>query len=62
VAALLDAAGVTGDVELLTESLLAYLDTVLITYLHTRRRMPAPRIAGGWTELVDRMVGPDRSG
>lgn len=58
VATLLDAAGVTGDLELLTESLLAYLDTTLVNYLNTRRGMPAQRITAGWTQLVDRMVRP----
>lgn len=59
VATLLDAAGTTGDIELLAESLLAYLDIALISHLSTRRGMSARRIAAGWTQLVDRIVGPE---
>jgi len=56
VAGLLSAAGVDGDLELLTEALLAYLDTALVTHLHTQRGMAAERIIAGWSFLVDRLV------
>lgn len=58
IATLLTAAGATGDIELLTESLLAYLDTVLIAHLNTHRGMSARRLAEGWTQLVDRVTAP----
>ncbi|MFD2795911.1 TetR/AcrR family transcriptional regulator [Promicromonospora vindobonensis] len=61
IVALLDAAGTTGDIELLTEALLAYLDTTFITYLHARRGMSAPRLEAGWTQLIDRIIGPDEA-
>jgi AcrR family transcriptional regulator len=55
-AILLRAAGARGDIELFTESLLAYLDTALIAHLNTRREMPARRLTDGWVQLVDRIV------
>ena len=57
VAGLLSAAETEGDLELLTEALLAYIDTALITHLHTQRGMTAERITAGWSHLVDRLVG-----
>ena len=59
IATLLDASGATGDLEVLTESLLAYLDTPLVNHLNTRRGMSAERMAAGWIELVDRVTGPN---
>jgi AcrR family transcriptional regulator len=56
VATLLRQAGVTGDLELLTEALLGYLSTLTINRLHTQRGMPAERIEAGWTQLIDRVV------
>jgi len=56
VAGLLAATGTDGDVELLAEALLAYLDTALVTHLHTQRGMTPERITAGWTELVDRLL------
>jgi AcrR family transcriptional regulator len=58
VASLLVAAGEVEDVELLTEALLAYLDTALVTHLHTDHGLPADRIAAGWSVLVDRVLCP----
>jgi AcrR family transcriptional regulator len=55
-AMLLGAAGAQGDIELFTESLLAYLDTALIAHLNTRREMSARRLTDGWIQLVDRIV------
>ncbi len=52
VASLLVAADVTGDVEILTEALLGFLDTALVTHLHADREMPVERITAGWAELV----------
>jgi AcrR family transcriptional regulator len=57
VAGLLAATGIDGDVELLTEALLGYLDTALVTHLHTQRDMTPERITAGWTDLVDRLLG-----
>ena len=57
VAGLLAAAETDGDLELLTEALLAYLDTALVTHLHTQRGMATERITAGWSHLVDRLVG-----
>ncbi|GAA4583651.1 hypothetical protein GCM10023194_21540 [Planotetraspora phitsanulokensis] len=53
---LLRAAGVTGDIELLVEALLGYLDVALVNHLHTQRGMPMERIEAGWTDLVDRLL------
>lgn len=58
VGTLLGATGATGDIELFTESLLAYLDTTFIAYLNTRRGVSAPRLETGWTQLVDRITAP----
>ncbi|WP_248960167.1 TetR/AcrR family transcriptional regulator [Sphaerisporangium perillae] len=56
VTVLLQEAGVTGDVELLAETLLGYLDTALINYLRNERALPAERLEAGWTELVARVT------
>ncbi|WP_051433311.1 TetR/AcrR family transcriptional regulator [Promicromonospora kroppenstedtii] len=58
IATLLAAAGTTGDLEVLTESLLAYLDMPLLNHLDTRRGMSVERIAAGWVELAERVIGP----
>lgn len=55
-AMLLGAAGARGDIELLAESLLAYLDTALIVHLNARREMSVRRLTDGWIHLVDRIV------
>ncbi|MCP2263934.1 transcriptional regulator, TetR family [Promicromonospora thailandica] len=57
VATLLVAAGVHGDVDLLTQGLLATLEVPLLHHLSTRRGMPADRLAAGWGDLVDRVTG-----
>ncbi|HCA87011.1 MAG TPA: TetR family transcriptional regulator [Streptomyces sp.] len=56
IAALLREAGVTGDIALLTEALLGYLDTALINHLRNERGMPAERVEAGWTDLVRRLA------
>lgn len=56
VAALLREAGVTGDVELLTEALLGYLDTALVNHLRTDRGIAEERIGTAWTDLVARVA------
>jgi AcrR family transcriptional regulator len=56
VSALLREAGVTGDIELLTETLLGYLNTALINHLHTQRGIPTERIEAGWTDVIDRLL------
>ncbi|MCZ2525678.1 TetR/AcrR family transcriptional regulator [Streptomyces sp. HB2AG] len=56
VAALLRQAGVTGDVELLTQALLGYLDAGLVNHLRTVRRLPAERVEAGWKDLAARVV------
>jgi AcrR family transcriptional regulator len=53
---LLRTAGVAGDIELLVEILLGYLDAALINHLHTQRGMPIERLEAGWTDLVDRLL------
>jgi AcrR family transcriptional regulator len=53
---LLRQAGVTGDIELLTEALLGYLNTALINHLHTQRGIPMERIEAGWADLIDRLL------
>ncbi|MFJ2029103.1 TetR/AcrR family transcriptional regulator [Streptosporangium sp. NPDC087985] len=58
VAVLLRESGVTGDVELLAEALLGYLDTALVNYLRNERRLPAERLEAGWRDLVARVTRP----
>lgn len=57
VGTLLGAAGATGDLELLTQSLLAYLDTPFLHYLSTVHGMSPERLGDGWVRLVDGVVG-----
>ncbi|MGX6447939.1 TetR/AcrR family transcriptional regulator [Patulibacter sp. S7RM1-6] len=57
VSTLLREAGVAGDVDLLTEALLGYLDTALAEHLE-ERGFPRERIAAGWDDLVGRVVAP----
>lgn len=57
VAGLLREAGVDGDVELLTESLLGYLDVALQQHLRETREMSEERLLAGWADLVDRLLG-----
>ncbi|WP_377268074.1 TetR/AcrR family transcriptional regulator [Peterkaempfera sp. SMS 1(5)a] len=57
VSALLREAGVTGDIELLAEGLLAYLDTALVDHLHNRQGLAIGRLEDGWQDLVERVVG-----
>jgi AcrR family transcriptional regulator len=52
VLALLREAGTEGDVELLAESLLAYLDTALLTHLVDQRGIPQERVEAGWRNLL----------
>lgn len=55
---LLDAAGVSGDVEVFAEGLLAYLDTPLLNHLNTRRGMTAEHLSAGWVEMVGHLITP----
>lgn len=56
VAVLLREAGVTGDIELLTEALLGYLDTAFVNYLRHERGLSEERLDAGWTDLVARVT------
>lgn len=58
VAGLLRAADVRGDVDLLTETLLGYLDVALQQYLREARGLSDERIRAGWGELVGRVLAP----
>jgi len=55
---LLRAAGVDGDVELLAQALLGFLDPGLVDHLLARRHFPLDRLEAGWHDLVDRVVRP----
>jgi AcrR family transcriptional regulator len=55
--ALLREAGTEGDVELLTESLLAYLDTALLNHLVHQRGIPQERVEAGWRDLSRSVKG-----
>jgi hypothetical protein len=57
VATLLREAGVGGDTELLTETLLAYCDPARLAYLR-ENGATLERLDAGWTDLVERIVGP----
>ncbi|WP_106398798.1 TetR/AcrR family transcriptional regulator [Actinocorallia populi] len=61
VALLLRQAGAGGDVELLGQTLLGYLDTVLVHHLLSERGMTLERLEDGWRDLVDRLTAPGRS-
>jgi AcrR family transcriptional regulator len=56
VAGLLREAEVTGDVDLLTETLLGYLDVALQQYLREARELSDERIRAGWADLVHRVL------
>ncbi|GAA3845156.1 TetR/AcrR family transcriptional regulator [Streptomyces phyllanthi] len=47
-----------GDIELLAQTLLGYLDINLVDHLVTRRGMPLERLEAGWGDLVGRLVTP----
>jgi len=56
VALLLRLAGTDGDIELLAQTLLGFLDPGLMDHLLGQRCMPVERLEAGWRDLVDRMV------
>lgn len=56
VAALLREADVTGDIELLAETLLGYLDAAFINHLRGGRGFSAERLEAGWVEFVSRVT------
>jgi AcrR family transcriptional regulator len=56
VSGLLREAGVSGDVALLTETLLGYLDVALQQYLRESRGLSDGRIRAGWADLVGRVL------
>jgi AcrR family transcriptional regulator len=56
VSALLREAQVDGDVELLTETLLGYLDVALQAHLRETRELPLERLSAGWADLVRRVL------
>lgn len=53
---LLHEAGVHGDLELLTETLLGTLDPAFVHYLLTRRGRSAGQLENGWHDLVARIT------
>lgn len=59
VSMLLRAARTPGDVDILTEVLLDYLEIGFVDHLHNRRGMPVERIEAGWDDLVHRVVSTD---
>ncbi|MCC9711933.1 TetR/AcrR family transcriptional regulator [Streptomyces sp. MNU76] len=54
---LLRRAGVQGDIELLAQTLLGYLDINLVDHLVERRGMSLDRLELGWGDLITRLVG-----
>jgi AcrR family transcriptional regulator len=62
VAGLLREARVDGDVELLTETLLGYLDVALLQHLRDTRGFSDERLMAGWSDLVTRIVGTPTAG
>ncbi|MGW2051764.1 TetR/AcrR family transcriptional regulator [Streptomyces sp. NPDC001858] len=58
IASLLQETGTEGDLELLTESLMAYLDTALLSHLTHERQMPQERLETGWRNLVKIVKSP----
>ncbi|MEU3270351.1 TetR/AcrR family transcriptional regulator [Saccharomonospora sp. NPDC006951] len=58
VSMLLHEIGAGGDIELLTEALLGFLDIALVSHLTTQRDMPVERLTSGWRDLVARVVRP----
>jgi hypothetical protein len=53
---LLRRAGAQGDIELLAQALLGYLDINLVDHLVERRGMSLDRLELGWGDLVTRLV------
>jgi hypothetical protein len=53
---LLRRAGATGDIELLAQALLGFLDIGLVEHLVERRGMSLERLEQGWADLVERLV------
>jgi AcrR family transcriptional regulator len=56
VSMLLRAAEAPGDIDILTEVLLDYLEIGFLDHLHERRGMPVERIEAGWNDLVSRIL------
>ncbi|BBC38195.1 hypothetical protein SGFS_094890 [Streptomyces graminofaciens] len=59
---LLRRAKAPGDIELVAQTLLGYLDTNLVHHLRTRRGMPVERLEAGWCELVARLAPTGEGG
>lgn len=62
VAGLLRESQVDGDVELLTETLLGFLDVALLQHLRDARAMSETRLRAGWADLVGRVLGGPAAG
>lgn len=58
VSTLLRLGGADGDIELLAQALVNFLDPILLNHLHLQREMPQTRIEDGWRDLVRRILGP----
>ncbi|WP_415939848.1 TetR/AcrR family transcriptional regulator [Streptomyces sp. 039-1] len=58
VCVLLRQAGSGADVELVAQTLMGYLDPVLVSHLTRQRGMPLERLESGWHDLVDRSLAP----
>ena len=56
VAMLLRQSGTDGDIELLAQALLGFLDPGLVDHLLGRRCLPLERLEAGWHDLVDRLT------
>ncbi|MGW2741762.1 TetR/AcrR family transcriptional regulator [Streptomyces sp. NPDC001450] len=52
----------TADCELLSQTLMAYLDPALVHHLTRQRGMPMRRLESGWCDLVARVTCTERSG
>ncbi|MFJ6569067.1 TetR/AcrR family transcriptional regulator [Streptomyces sp. NPDC091292] len=61
-ALLLREAGADGDIELLAQTLMNYLDVALVHHLVTVRGMTLERLESGWRDLVDRLAAPAPAG
>jgi AcrR family transcriptional regulator len=61
VALLLRQAAPDGDGELLSHTLMGYLNPVLIHHLTRQCGMPLERLEAGWDDLVDRVAGAEPS-
>lgn len=48
--------GAHGDLDLLTHTLLGYLDSAFVDHLIFHRGMTMRRLEAGWRDLVDRLV------